>query len=474
MNIQKAPLLAAATFAALALSGPAHAADGLNGAALSAWWAVPFAGVLLSIAVLPLIAPAVWHYHYGKIAFGWALAFVVPFLATHPFGTVVETMAHVMLAEYVPFLILIGALFTIAGGVLVRGNIHGSAATNTKLLAIGTGIASVTGTTGAAMLMIRPVLRANDDRRHNAHVVIFFIFLVANVGGSLTPLGDPPLFLGFLKGVDFFWPTVHLFAPMLLVTVILLVAFYALDTYFYQYDTHLPPKPDPTPDNRVRLDGKFNLLLLAGVVGAVLLSGVWKPGIDFVVLGTHVPLEGLVRDVILIGLAAWSYAATPASIREGNDFSWGPILEVAKLFFGIFATIVPVIAMLRAGHDGAFAGLVALVTGPDGKPNDAMYFWMAGGLSSFLDNAPTYLVFFNMASGDAVELMGPLASTLAAISAGAVFMGANTYIGNAPNFMVKSIAEAGGVKMPSFVGYMMWSGAFLIPSFVLVTYVFFR
>jgi Na+/H+ antiporter NhaD/arsenite permease-like protein len=247
-----------------------------------------------------------------------------------------------------------------------------------------------------------------------------------------------------------------------------------LDTWFYRFDTHLPPKPDPTPDNRLRLDGTFNLVLLAGVVGAVLLSGTWKPGIEFVVLGTPVPLQGLVRDAILIGLAAWSWAATPKALREGNDFSWGPILEVAKLFFGIFATIVPVIAMLRAGESGAFADLVRLVTGPDGKPDDTMYFWLTGGLSSFLDNAPTYLVFFNMAGGDAATLMGPMATTLAAISAGAVFMGANTYIGNAPNFMVKAIAEQGGVKMPSFIGYMAWSCVFLIPCFVLVTFVFFR
>ncbi|MBI1243455.1 MAG: sodium:proton antiporter [Alphaproteobacteria bacterium] len=466
--------IALLAFFGILTTAPAHAAGALDGASLSGLWAVPFAGVLLSIAVLPLAAPALWHHHYGKIALGWTLAFVVPFLATHPAGAVVETMAHVMLAEYLPFLILIGSLFTIAGGVLVRGNIHGSAGMNVRLLGIGTLIASITGTTGAAMLMIRPVLRANDERRHNAHVVIFFIFLVANVGGSLTPLGDPPLFLGFLKGVDFFWPTVHLAAPMLLVCAILLCSFYVLDVWLYRFDTHLPPKPDPTPDTRVRLDGKINLFLLAGVVAAVLLSGVWKPGIDFVVLGTHMSLEGLARDVILIGLAALSWMLTPVDVREGNDFTWGPIVEVAKLFFGIFATIVPVIAMLRAGPEGAFAPIVALVTGPDGKPADAMYFWMSGGLSSFLDNAPTYLVFFNLASGDATEMMGPLASTLLAISAGSVFMGANTYIGNAPNFMVKSIAEAGGVKMPSFVGYMAWSCAFLIPCFAIVTFFFFR
>jgi len=459
--------------ASMLLANPAWAAEGLDGASLGLAWAVPFVGILLSIAVLPLAAPSLWHHHYGKIALGWALAFLVPFAAIAPFAAVVETTAHVMLGEYLPFLILIGTLFTVAGGVLVRGNIHGSAATNTGLLAIGTAIASVTGTTGAAMLMIRPVLRANDNRRHNAHVVVFFIFLVANVGGSLTPLGDPPLFLGFLKGVDFFWPTVHLFLPMMVMTVLLLVAFYLVDSYYYRFDTHLAPKPDPTPDSRVRLEGQINLVLLGGVVGAVLLSGAWKPGIAFKVLGVDLPLEGLVRDALLLGLAALSMKVTPKALREANDFSWAPILEVGKLFFGIFVTIVPVIAMLRSGTDGAFAGLVQLVARPDGQPNVAMYFWMTGILSSFLDNAPTYLVFFNLASGDPVELMGPLAATLAAISAGAVFMGANSYIGNAPNFMVKAIAEQSGVKMPSFFGYMVWAGIFLVPCFVLVTFLFF-
>jgi Na+/H+ antiporter NhaD/arsenite permease-like protein len=374
----------------------------------------------------------------------------------------------------VPFLILIGALFVIAGGVYVKGNLHGSPKTNTALLAVGTGIASVTGTTGASMLLIRPVLRANDERRHNAHVVVFFIFLVANIGGSLTPLGDPPLFLGFLKGVDFFWPTVHLLAPMLLVTAILLAAFYALDSWFYHRDEAFKARFDPTPDSPLAIEGKVNIALLGGVVLAVLMSGVWKPGVSWDVLGTEIELQGIVRDAILIGLAAMSLKLTPAACREANAFSWGPILEVAKLFFGIFVTIVPVIAMLRAGKDGAFAGVTALITRPDGTPDEAMYFWLTGALSSFLDNAPTYLVFFNAAGGDAETLMGPLAGTLAAISAGAVFMGANTYIGNAPNFMVKAVAEENRVKMPSFFGYMLWSGAFLIPCFALVTFVFFR
>ena len=461
--------------AALAAApGSAYAAAGPDGAALGALWAVPFAGLLLSIAILPLATPALWHHHFGKIALGWALAVILPFAASFGVEATAVVFWHAMAAEYVPFLILIGALFTIAGGVYVKGNLHGSPKTNTALLAVGTGIASVTGTTGAAMLLIRPVLRANDERVHNAHVVVFFIFLVANIGGSLTPLGDPPLFLGFLKGVDFFWPTVHLLAPMLMVTAILLVAFYVLDSWFYHRDEAFKARFDPTPDAPLALEGKVNIVLLGFVVLAVLMSGVWKPGIAWNVLGTEIELQGIARDLILIGLALLSLKLTPAHCRAANAFSWGPILEVAKLFFGIFVTIVPVIAMLRAGADGAFAGVVALVSRPDGTPNEAMYFWLTGALSSFLDNAPTYLVFFNTAGGDPATLMGPLAGTLAAISAGAVFMGANTYIGNAPNFMVKAVAEENGVKMPSFFGYMLWSGAFLIPCFVLVTFVFFR
>jgi Na+/H+ antiporter NhaD/arsenite permease-like protein len=460
---------------ALAFAPPATAAE-IDGARLGFAWAIPFIGILLSIAIMPLAAPSVWHHHYGKVTLAWALAFILPFAAIFGVGNVIGLVAHTVIAEYVPFLILVGSLFVIAGGVLIRGNVHGSPATNTALLAAGTAIASVTGTTGASMLLVRTVIRANDERRHNAHVLVFFIFLVANIGGSLTPLGDPPLFLGFLKGVDFFWPTRFLFAPMLLVSAIVLAVFYAIDSYFYRFDTHLKPRPDPTPDTRpaIGVEGKVNILLLGGVVLAVLMSGVWEPRIAWTILGTPVELQNALRDAILVLLALLSLRLTPAALREANGFEWGPILEVAKLFAGIFITIIPVIAMLRAGEAGAFAAVVGLITRPDGSPNNAMYFWLAGGLSSFLDNAPTYLVFFNAAGGDAAKLMGPMATTLLAISAGAVFMGANTYIGNAPNFMVKAIAESSGVKMPSFFGYMAWSGAILIPSFLLVTLVFFR
>lgn len=469
--------IAAAIVLAVAMAGPACAApDGvhLDGAKLSALWAIPFAGLLLSIAVLPLAAPTVWHHHYGKIAMGWALAFLAPsLLLVGPTPTIYELM-HTVLLEYMPFLILLFALFTVAGGVLIKGNLHGSPGLNTAILAIGTLIASVTGTTGAAMLLIRPIIRANDNRLHNAHVIVFFIFLVANIGGSLTPLGDPPLFLGFLKGVSFFWPTVHLLAPMLLVTAILLVAFYVLDWYLFHIDENYPPKPDPTPDSRLRIVGWVNVALLGGILAAVLMSGIWKPGIYVTVNHIQIELQNVMRDILLLIIAGISWTVTKREIREGNGFTWGPIVEVAKLFAAIFITIIPAIAILKAGTNGSLASVVGLVTDAQGQPSNAMYFWLTGGLSSFLDNAPTYLVFFNTAGGDAAQLMGPLSGTLTAISAGAVFMGANTYIGNAPNFMVKAIAEERGVKMPSFFGYMLWSTAFLIPCFLITTWVFFR
>jgi Na+/H+ antiporter NhaD/arsenite permease-like protein len=324
------------------------------------------------------------------------------------------------------------------------------------------------------MIMIRPLLRANDDRRHNVHVVIFFIFLVSNIGGSLTPLGDPPLFLGFLRGVDFFWTTTHLLPETGFAVIVLLVLFYALDSWFFRKEVGFPKLKDPTPDRDIKLWGKVNIPLLGGVIAAILVSANWKPGIVFDLHGVHLELQNLARDVILLGLAGLSLKLTPRPVRAGNEFSWGPIKEVAKLFAGIFICIIPVLAMLQAGRDGAFAPLVALVSNADGSANVTAYFWLTGLLSSFLDNAPTYLVFFELAGGDPKALMTQGALTLAAISAGAVFMGANSYIGNAPNFMVYAIAKDRKVAMPSFFGYMLWSGAILIPLFVVQTFLFFR
>ncbi len=456
----------------LLLPGAAWCAD-LNGSQLSALWALPFVGVLLSMALIPLRAPLFWHHHFGKVTLAWSLAFLVPFAAVFGLGTAGATLLHAAVAEYIPFIVLLTALYTVAGGIHIRGNLRGSPLLNTGLLAIGAVLASFMGTTGASMLMIRPLIRANDNRVHRAHIVVFFIFVVANAGGSLTPLGDPPLFLGFLKGVDFFWTVKHILPETAFLLGLLLAVFCALDAWYYRREGVLPV--DPTPDtHRIGFDGRINFLLLACIVGLVLLSGIWKSPTVFHVQGIDIGLPGLVRDIGLLAVTVVSLKLTAAQVHEANQFSWGPMQEVAKLFAGIFLTIVPVIAMLKAGTNGPFSAVVMAVTRADGTPDPAMYFWASGLLSSFLDNAPTYLVFFNTAGGDPQLLMTTLAPTLAAISAGSVFMGANTYIGNAPNLMVKAIAEERGVKMPGFFGYMVWSGAVLIPLFVVMTLIWFR
>lgn len=460
---------------AMLLPGTAFAAEehGLPGRTMSLWWALPFAGLLLSIATGPLLFNHVWEHHYGKIAAFWAALVVVPLASA--FGTTVATEAvlHALLTEYMSFIILLFALFTISGGILVAGNIHGTPLVNAGLLLIGALLASVIGTTGASMILIRPLIRANDNRPFNAHVIIFFIFLVSNIGGSLTPLGDPPLFVGFLRGVDFFWTTANLWRETLFVSVVVLAVFLAIDTTLHRREMGAPKIKDPTPDTKVRIRGLPNLPLLAGVIGAILLSATWKPGISLSIQGVDLELQNLVRDVVILALAFVSLAVSRKEYRQANGFNWGPIAEVAKLFAGIFVCIVPVVAILRAGHEGALAPLVALVTSTQGMPNDLAYFWLTGALSSFLDNAPTYLVFFELAGGAPRHLMTELASTLAAISAGAVFMGANTYIGNAPNFMVYAIARHRGVNMPGFFGYMAWSGAVLIPTFLIAGFLFF-
>ncbi len=454
-----------------ALPSGAFAAEGLDGRGFGFVWALPFVGILLSIAVLPLMAPHAWEHHQGKIAALWALLVAVPLLLTQGAGVTAGALAHAFLLEYVPFILLLLVLFTTAGGILVAGNIHGTPLVNTALLTIGALLASFIGTTGASMVMIRPVLRANDHRKHNVHVIVFFIFMVSNLGGALTPLGDPPLFLGFLKGVDFFWTTKHLALETLLASAIVLVVFFLLDLWFHKREAFVP---DPTPDRRVRVRGLVNIPLIGVVIAAILMSATWKPGVALTVFGVPLEWQNILRDAVFVAVALASMALTKREYREANGFSWGPIIEVAKLFAGIFTAMIPVLAMLRAGESGAFAPLVAIVTNADGTPNNVAYFWLTGALSSFLDNAPTYLVFFELAGGDAQVLMTKGALTLAAISCGAVFMGANSYIGNAPNFMVYAIARSAGVRMPSFFGYMLWSGAILLPTFVVVTLVFFR
>lgn len=442
-------------------------AAGLDGAAMSWPWGLPFAALLLTIATGPLLFPKFWHAHYGKLAALWALLALVPLAIGFGLSAAWAAFVHAVVAEYMSFIILLFALYTVAGGILVRGQIRPTPFRLTSLLAIGTFIASFVGTTGAAMIMIRPLLRAIEKRKHRVHVVMFFIILVANIGGALTPLGDPPLFVGFLHGVEFFWPLRNIWLQTLIVALPLLAIFFAVDSVLARGDG--AAREPKRHDMKIRISGGINLVLIIGVIGSILISGFWRPGVSFDVFGTALPLQNLARDITLIIIALLSLWLTPDEHRESNGFSWEPIREVAILFAGIFVAIVPVLAMLQAGKAGPFAALLSAVTLRDGVPHEAAYFWLTGMLSAFLDNAPTYLVFFELAGGDAEKLMGPLAGTLAAISMGAVYMGALTYIGNAPNFMVRAIAEDRGIAMPSFFAYFGWAALILLPLFALLT-----
>jgi Na+/H+ antiporter NhaD/arsenite permease-like protein len=448
----------------------AHETESI-GQLLPIWSVIPFIGILLSIALFPLFAPRWWHHHFPKVTAFWAVILAVPLIAVYR-GHAVHEILHVYILEYIPFIILLWALFTVSGGIHVKGTLTGSPALNMVLLIIGTLLASWMGTTGASMILIRTVLRANAWRKNKVHVIIFFIFLVSNIGGSLTPLGDPPLFLGFLLGVPFFW-TMKILPHMILISLPLLVLFFLIDTWYYRKEE----KPETTERIPLRIEGLHNLLFLAGVVGAVLVSGIWRPG-EVNILGIHEGLQHIVRDLFLVLMGVASLATTSKRIRTENEFTWFPIKEVAILFAGIFMTIVPAIAILKAGEKGQLGFVMSTLETP------AHYFWVTGSLSSFLDNAPSYLTFFNSLLGkfftdlphhEGVQgLLTDKALYLKAISAGSVFFGAATYIGNAPNFMVKSISEEAGIKMPSFFGYMFkWSIPILVPLFFLVTLVFF-
>ncbi len=424
---------------------------------LPVWAVVPFAALLLCIAVLPLVAGRFWDRNRNKalVSLALGLPVVIGVAALDP-----SRLGHA-LHEYVAFIVLLGALFVISGGIVVRGTLAGTPGLNAVLLACGAVLASLIGTTGASMVLIRPLLRANSVRRRTAHVVVFFIFVVSNAGGLLTPLGDPPLFLGFLRGVPFLW-TLCLFPHWLFVNGILLVIAYVVDsTLFRKEDLETPGDLDELAVRHqvpVHVAGTLNLLWLAGVVAVLLVAG-W------------IRLPTGVQEAGMAAMAVLSWLTTPRALREENAFSFAPIVEVAVVFAGIFATMVPALEILNAR--GAELGPSA----------PWHFFWASGALSSFLDNAPTYLTFVSTASGlvgtdstNLGQLLGAArgAQLLAAISLGSVLMGANTYIGNGPNFMVRAIAERSGVRMPGFFGYMAWSGAVLLPVFVAVTLVFLR
>ncbi|WP_022847589.1 MULTISPECIES: sodium:proton antiporter [unclassified Desulfurobacterium] len=443
------------------------------GAHMPLWLTIPFAGILLSIAILPLVASHFWHKHFGKVSAFWAVACAVPFIAMYK-GIAVHDILHTILVEYIPFLVLLGALYTIAGGIYIKGSFVGKPIFNTALLFIGAMLASLMGTTGAAMLLVRPLIRANRWRKYKTFVIVFFIFLVANIGGALTPLGDPPLFLGFLKGVPFFF-TLRLIPIWITAVLIVLGIFFAVDSYYYAKEDKTTI---PIGDEKFEILGSINFLFLIGVLGAVLLSGiVHLPQIS--VFGVHLHLQDVLRDLILVVLAVLSILLTPPMVREKNEFTWFPIKEVAILFIGIFIAMIPCLKILEAGEHGPAGGLIHMLSEP------YHYFWATGSLSSFLDNAPTYLTFLMTALGKfypgvpvkvAVhKLIATHSIYLEAISAGAVFFGAITYIGNAPNFMVASIAREQGVEMPSFFGYIIkYSIPVLVTTFVILTVVFFK
>ncbi len=437
---------------------------------------LPFVGILLSISFFPLFFPHFWHKRYPIVALFWGMVYIVPFLFVYK-GTAFDEILHIIILDYVPFIILIWGLFTVSGGIIFRGSIVGTPLFNSIIIAIGTFLASFMGTTGAAMLLIRPLLRANEKRKYKSHTIIFFIFLVANMGGSLTPLGDPPLFLGFLHGVPFFW-TCKLIYPLLFATITLFILYLLLDSYYIRKENLYAVLKVRSKKKRepFKILGASNFLFLLGIIGSVLFSGTVHMG-HISLFSVHIEYQDLIREIATILIGIISLKMTPKIFREENGFSWEPMKEVAILFGAIFATMIAPLAILKAGEKGQLAFLVGGLNEP------YQFFWVVGFLSSFLDNAPTYLTFLNTVLGhfspdvpekEAIKLLiQDNELFLEAISIGAVFMGANTYIGNAPNFMVKSIAEEAGVKMPTFLGYMFkWSIPILIPLFFLVGYIF--
>jgi Na+/H+ antiporter NhaD/arsenite permease-like protein len=407
----------------------------------AAWWVIPFVTLLLAIAILPFAAPHLWESNVRKLIVSLALGLpVAVYYASHEPAVIGETVA-----DYLSFMILLGSLFVISGGVVMDGDLEARPWVNVSFLGMGALLASFIGTTGASMLLIRPLLHTNAERRHVVHTIVFFIFVVSNIGGCLTPLGDPPLFLGYLEGVPFTW-TFRLLPAWLFATVLLLAIYFVWDTILHAKE---PPERltlDAARVKPLRIAGAHNLVLLGAIVAATaFLPAFW-------------------REAAMVALAGVSWTLTNRHLHRANHFTFGPILEVAVLFLGIFMTMMPALDILRARG------------GELGVTHPWHFFWATGTLSSFLDNAPTYLTFLALAQGQrgVDEILGMSHEILAAISLGAVFMGANTYIGNGPNFMVRSIAESRGVKMPGFGGYMLYSGAVLIPVFVLITFVFFR
>lgn len=442
------------------------------GSTLSFAYCIPFAGMLLSIAICPLVNGAWWEKFKGAAVLFWSLLFLVPFAIGNGVGTALNHFLEVILGDYISFIVLLFGLFCVAGNIRIRGTLAGTPKINVLLLLIGTLLSSWVGTTGASMLLIRPVIRANSWRKRKVHTMVFFIFLVSNIGGCLTPVGDPPLLMGFMHGVPFTW-SFHLLPVFLLNVVLLLALYFIIDSRAYKKDLSDGAKPKASEKTeKIGLEGAHNLIFLLCIVGAVILSGSLANINAF--FGNGIKIEGevtltfatMIEMAIILLSAFLSFKTTKKEVRTANNFSWGAIQEVAVLFIGIFITMIPALLILSAR--GSELGIT----------KNWQMFWATGALSSFLDNTPTYLVFFETAvslhaTNEAIGSVMIPQTMLMAISCGAVFMGANTYIGNAPNFMIKSIAEENNIKMPSFFGYLFWSVCCLVPVFLIDTLIFF-
>lgn len=466
---------------AFLLFSPLHvfAADGALsdtalGTTLPLWSCIPFAGMLLSIAIFPLIKEEWWEKHKPWVVAFWSLLFLIPFAVIFGGHIALEHLIEVTLGDYLTFIVLLFGLFCVAGNISLQGDLTGSPKVNVVLLLIGTLLSSWIGTTGASMLMIRPIIRANKWRQRKVQIMVFFIFLISNIGGCLTPVGDPPLLMGFMNGVGFFW-SLDLLPVMLLNVLILLTLFFLIDTKAYKKDIADGFKPEIHPEServKLHLDGAHNIAFMLIIVAAVILSGVLPTTFPVfsegpTIMGVTLSYASIIEIIMILASAYLSFKTTKKEIRDSNHFTWDAIEEVAILFIGIFITMIPALLILKAR--GADLGLT----------QPWQFFWITGALSSFLDNTPTYLVFFTTAASlgftSGVQTLTSFIpkAILMAISCGAVFMGANTYIGNAPNFMVKTLSDENGINMPSFFGYMAWSICFLVPVFIIDMLVFF-
>ena len=463
-------------FSADAIAATVHDSLELDGSLLSPFWAVPFLGIILSIALMPNLFPDFWKNHFGKVSYFWIAIVLVGIAIFEGVGVSIHSLLAVMFEQFLPFIALLIALYTITGSIRLRGQLVGTPIVNVTILLVGAILSSWLGTTGAAVLLIRPLINANIWRKFKIHTLIFFIFIVGNIGGTLTPVGNPPLLMGFISKVPFFWPTAKLLAPTALSVAILLVVYFFIEMYFYKKEE---VKHIKNEEKSIAIEGGWNFVLLLAVIFTVILSS-YEMGTAFTMFQVTIPVNELVELGLLASITILCLKMGKEETRIANNFSWHPIVEVGKLFAGIFICMAPLIAMLRAGADGPMKLLINSLATPDGHPINAMYYWLSGGLSAFLDSAPAYLVFFNTAAAPAgaaglaphVFMTQTIPTTLIAITAGASFMGAITYIGNAPNMMVKAIAEEYDIKMPSFFGYMAWSICILIPLFLLVQFLF--